>query len=283
MTISIIISIIVLILIFGIALKLFHKVLSAVLLTIAFIIIATLATGFFLYQDINDLRTNFASSENMFLLASNDTLVSGVTASFDDIGNGINESITYLSDDDLSTYQDYYVDDEYDKILTEDLYKLIIFDTDYFNRTIKERVALTSEIELSKKQVMKLLLEDDSFSTFIDITYESIYEGSEQFEAVARPIVEDTLREQFKDKFNIRAEDDFQSFIFLTVVGKTMTDKKAGSIITLTQQFKKGNLAIYPKTFFFRIVSWIPLDIVDSLLAKAVSSVKEKSPVEFPE
>lgn len=280
MSISLIISILIIIVIFGLALKLFHKVLHAILLTVAFVVVVTLATGFFLYQDINDLRTNFASSDNLFLLNTNGSLETGIIASFDELDSDTEQGITFLTENTLASYQRSFAEEDYKELRGEEIYKVIIFDIAYFNRTLPANITLTQDITLTKQQSMQLLTADNAYQSFIDIMFRSVYSGTSEFEGMARPVVEDAIREQFSNQFDITNNREFRSFMFLTFISQTLVNQKGtSSILTLTRQYKKDNIMIYPQTFFFKIVSIVPLDIIDSLFEKAIDSVKEQAPV----
>lgn len=128
--ISIIVFVVVLVFIWGVFKKLF-KLLFYVGIIISLLMAANL---YFIYQDFQDLRENFASSEKKVILKDGDKILTGLL---------LNEDTNLMTNAQLNEYSSYLIDSDYEKIL-DDSYKLMIFDVEIISN-------LDDEIEIENQ------------------------------------------------------------------------------------------------------------------------------------
>lgn len=128
--ISIIVAVVVLVFIWGVFKKLF-KLLFYVGIIISLLMAANL---YFIYQDFQDLRENFASSEKKVILKDGDKILTGLL---------LNEDTNLMTNAQLNEYSSYLIDSDYEKIL-DDSYKLMIFDVEIISN-------LDDEIEIENQ------------------------------------------------------------------------------------------------------------------------------------
>ncbi len=102
---------------------------------LAFIIISGVF-GYFVYKDVRELSNGILEGENIFILKDDTEFITGF------ILNKGNETSQI---DNLEELEDYYQNNELDKIL-EDKYKLFIFETDAFEGELNQIIVDGIEI-----------------------------------------------------------------------------------------------------------------------------------------
>jgi len=122
--ISLIVFVVVLVFIWGIFKKLFK------LLFYAGIIISSLlaANLYFIYQDFQDLRENFAASEKKVILKDDDKVLTGLL---------MGQEVDFLTNSQLRDYSSSLKNNDYEDILG-DSYKLMVFDINIIEHLDKE-------------------------------------------------------------------------------------------------------------------------------------------------
>ena len=122
--ISIIVFVVVLVFIWGIFKKLFK------LLFYAGIIISLLVAAnlYFIYQNFQDLRENFAASEKKVILKDDDKVLTGLL---------MGQEVDFLADSQLRDYSSSLKNNDYEDILGNS-YKLMVFDINIIEHLDKE-------------------------------------------------------------------------------------------------------------------------------------------------
>ena len=122
--ISIIVFVVVLVFIWGIFKKLF-KLLFYAGMIISLLLAANL---YFIYQDFQDLRENFAASEKKVILKDDDKVLTGLL---------MGQEVDFLADSQLRDYSSSLKNNDYEDILGNS-YKLMVFDIDIIEHLDKE-------------------------------------------------------------------------------------------------------------------------------------------------
>ena len=122
--ISIIVFVVVLVFIWGIFKKLF-KLLFYAGMIISLLLAANL---YFIYQDFQDLRENFAASEKKVILKDDDKVLTGLL---------MGQEVDFLTNSQLRDYSSSLKNNDYEDILGNS-YKLMVFDIDIIEHLDKE-------------------------------------------------------------------------------------------------------------------------------------------------
>lgn len=122
--ISIIVFVVVLVFIWGIFKKLF-KLLFYAGMIISLLLAANL---YFIYQDFQDLRENFAASEKKVILKDDDKVLTGLL---------MGQEVDFLADSQLRDYSSSLKNNDYEDILGNS-YKLMVFDINIIEHLDKE-------------------------------------------------------------------------------------------------------------------------------------------------
>jgi hypothetical protein len=120
MALEIIVPIVVGILVIVVGWSLFKKVTGLLLYAGIALILLLAATSFFIYQDMVDLKKNFAGSTKKVILVDEDKVLTGFL---------LNGEIGYLTNKELVEFSSYLENNDYKKILGNS-YKLMVFDLD---------------------------------------------------------------------------------------------------------------------------------------------------------
>jgi len=158
--VAIIVFVLVLVFVWGIVKRLVKLMFYAGI--VIFLLLA--ANLFFIYQDFNDLRENFAVSEKKVILKDEDEVLTGLI---------LNEDTKLMTAQQLNDYSSYLRTDDFDKILG-DSYKLMIFDVDIVSNldaeidfengiTANEAITIlkTSENKEEKAALFSVILADE--------------------------------------------------------------------------------------------------------------------------
>jgi len=145
----------------------------------------------------------------------------------------------------LDFYSELYKDKEYD-IIKGQHYKLMV----YSIQTVKDLPEIDfalGEFILSKEDAIKALLSDDPGSYLTD--------GGLYID---------------EDPYWIKA------YIFGTILTQGIMD--INDPLYFFVQYKKGNIFIYPKTAIFKVIKFVPLELIKSALKRTVKRIKVEEP-----
>ena len=116
--------------------KIIKNVIKTLLYFLLAFIIISCVFGYFVYKDVRELSNGILEGENIFILKDDTEFITGF------ILNKGNETSQI---DNLEELEDYYQNNELDKIL-EDKYKLFIFETDAFEGELNQIIVDGIEI-----------------------------------------------------------------------------------------------------------------------------------------
>ena len=278
MDLSWLIGILIIAVVFGLALKLLHKLITAIIITTIIILIGTVATGYFIYQDFQDLTTEFPTSINLFLLKdSNERLVNGMAISIDELKNANLKGINTLSPSELIEYEGFIEEKKFERIQNDgDYYKILVYSTEFFESTLPDTITPFQEMGMTKDEALSYIEDNDGLEKFLnDIAEKQINPNL----GIDKNMVMKALMQELS-KIGIKNEESFDSILIMACFKEIFTDFSGGNVlIQFVQQYKKKNLIIYPKTIAFKMISFIPIGLVDSAIEKAKKTIDEKNPL----
>ncbi|MBW2977239.1 hypothetical protein KY331_00175 [Candidatus Woesearchaeota archaeon] len=235
MDISSIITIIVVLIIILAIFKIFKSVFKTIFLISTLFGIVMLVFMIILYQDVADFKTNFPTSEKLFLLEREGGLIAGFSGVL-----GEEEQPNFVPSAELNSYQISFEADDLEPI-KGNYYKLFIVVSETFDEITSIEFG---EEQLSKNFVFDLL---DSQTSIDD--YASYYAQSQGISTAAIGEVKSQMRSQFS------SDAEFKGALFATLFSaKTQEDR-----LFLFKEYKKDNILIYPETMLFRTIKKIPL------------------------
>ncbi len=210
---------------------------SADIMLVFFVLMLVFA--FFVYLDANQLRQEFPVSPKLFLYSADNELSvdKGIITGIQGVFNGT--APRFLNEDEINLYRSFYKSNDYESMLKGN-FKIFIVQRKAFD-------GLTGDItffgkEVSKDFLLDTIQSDESF----DITIGHIAEGRSES-------VKQLASEKLKEEIGGEAEVD--SLIFSLVLQKALEQEGQSFIVN---QYKKGNLEIYPETITLKLMKMLP-------------------------
>lgn len=222
--------------------KVFKSVIKAVLIiSVLFSLILVL---FFILvaQDVSDFKTNFPTSEKIFLLNYNNKITAGFSGMLSE-----NTTPSFMKSNDIGLYNNYFEKGELKNILGE-RYSLFIVDKEAFNNT---KLIRFGEEDLTKDFVFSLL---NSNSPIED--YAAYYIQIKDLPSSGLGSVKDQIKKQFG------SDAEFKGAVFAVLYSES--SQKDPSF--LIKEYKKGNVNIYPERLVFKIAKKIPSFFLDKII-----------------
>lgn len=223
-------AIIILFIVFKTILKAFFK-----LFFIVFIIIAIVSSGvvYLVARDVRDFQEKFTISDNLVLLEDNSRIISGFI-----IKKG--GELAVVDDVKLQEYGNYYSSKDYNTMLASN-YKLIIIKIAAFDKP--------GNIDFNGQQHDRKFL--------LDVV------------KAEKPV--DTFLAGMLDKLGIalvRQEDleskDDDARLKAAIFATFYTNDLGTNPVNIALEYKKGNILVYPETIMFKVIKFLPLNILES-------------------
>ncbi len=180
--------------------------------------------GFLVYRDATDFKNKFTVSDNLLLLEDNGKILTGFV-----LHPGGEPSI--LTDQQLRDFTGYYNNNQYQNMIGSN-YKMFIIKMSAFKT---EGTVEYDGQQLERKRLIDSLRSDDPVGTFL--------------QDVPGP-----ARNNLADSATLKV-----SFFVILYTNDFGTDP-----LKIVFSYKEGNIIIYPETMMFKIIKYIPLDMVRS-------------------
>ncbi len=266
--------------------KIFRTILKIFFVVNIVLFAASALYGYLLYKDFIDLKENFPAEEKLFLLKDGEQYIAGFSAkelSLGNEGSGRNKETGSdgesaanspelptkpLAKEKLASYSG--------KKLSEilgDRYKIIIINTEMFKKL--KRIKLQPGLEFTGNELVTLIKKEDSFGAFAEFMVEEQLKkqgGSLLPLNIKSPALDEKKQEftqQLKESFNIKDEGSFDSLVLMFMIMGSIQEQGP---IFLVEQFKTGNIAVYPETIIFKSVKLIPKSAFEYASKKLVSN-----------
>ncbi|MDP6548388.1 MAG: hypothetical protein QF917_05565 [Candidatus Woesearchaeota archaeon] len=154
---------IIIILLIGIFLWGIFKRIFKVFFYVGIAISLLLAVNFyFIYQDLTDLKENFAVSTKKVILVDEEEVLTGFL---------LNGEIDYLADEDIAAFSSYLDENNYEKILG-DSYKLMIFNVDIISDLETNEIEIREDT-ITRNRAISILRSGEPFILLGDEELES--------------------------------------------------------------------------------------------------------------
>lgn len=260
--------------------KIFRTILKVFFIVNIVLFAATAIYGYLLYKDFIDLKENFPTQEKLFLLKDGEQYIAGFSATELSLGNDANgreeksagdspELPTKpLSKEKLASYSGKKLSE-----VLEDRYKIIMINTEMFKKL--KRIKLQPGLEFTGNELVTLIKKDDSFGAFAEFMVEEQLKKqggsllSLNIKSSALDEKKQEFTQQLKESFNIKDEGSFDSLVLMFMMMGSIQEQGP---IFLVEQFKTGNIAVYPETIIFKSVKLIPKSAFEYASEKLVSN-----------
>lgn len=208
--------------------------------------VLSLVLGFFVYQDVNELRQGWPDSDKLVLLA-NDEVYAGMITTF---GGG--KEPVFIEN--VDNYQAAYQNENYQEILGSG-YKLFIFKLSMFEKNDEELDFSGSKI--SQRALINAIESDDSIDFIADELAEDV--GS---------------KESWKSEVigEIGGEAMFKGALF----GVLLQNKMMKDPLFVFKQYSRGNVVIYPESITFKLIKALPFSLIEGIAKKVIGEVGER-------
>lgn len=192
---------------------------------------------YFIYQDLVDLKENFAVSTKKVILVDENEVLTGFL---------LNEEIDFLTDEDLEKFSDYLNENNYERILG-DSYKLMVFNVDIISDLETNEIEI-GETTLTRNRAISILKSEEPF-----ILLDNEELGMEDLES----------------------DMQLKAAVFGTILAEHILSSE--NPLFFFSEFKKGNIAIYPETSLFKTLKFIPLSLIKDASKKVLGKTKDKA------
>ncbi len=210
-----------------------------------FVILLLVVFGVFsylVYLDIMDLQENFPEKDNLFILYKDNSLLTGIKIKLNEVQElEEKESLNILSQDKINTLNQYYGNQEFDKIL-ENNYKIILINYDVFN------------------DIEQVDLQKEKFSNEFVL---GIMESSQPDDILKQELIKRDYNELLVDK---AIPEDVKSSFFILLLNKKI-EKEPLFFIT---EIKSKNVIIYPETLTFQVIDYLSIDFIKEKLSSLI-------------
>jgi len=233
--VSSVISIIIVLIIIIAVFKIFKSVLKTIFIISTLFGIVVFFYLIILYQDVADFKTNFPTSEKLFLLEHNQELIAGFSGVLTE-----QEEPNYVTSSELNSYKLSYEANDLDNIVNN-YYKLFIVNSESFEEVTSVEFG---EDDLSREFIFDLIDSETATDDFANYYAQS---RNIPFAALGE------LKKQMKEQFP--SDTEFKGSLFASLFSaKTKEDP-----LFVFVEYKKENIAIHPETMLFKTMKKIPL------------------------
>ncbi len=227
--IEIVIASIILLVILMAFIKFFKLMLKIALVVLLITIVAVGTLGYFLYKDINDIRTNFKSSTNLILLTDNTKFIAGAEMSQ-------KKDPIILGQDEINKISD-------PTQLLGKYYKVIIVNSKFLENVLPVKIELEKNIILTKEELIAAVNSDDPLKSLNPNLLPLIGKDIKGFNA--------------NDPANIR----------MLLILTSFKSQAELDPIKLIEEYQKGNIKIIGETITFKVLKQVPADYIYSKIS----------------
>ncbi len=252
MDISFIIGIVFFIIAAVIIIKMVGTLFKAIMAIFSLLTFAMLIFGLFVYMDANDLKENFADSDKLFLLESNDNIISGFYGVM-----GEKQTPAFLTEQELEQYNNLYQKNDLQSIQSDKFYKVFIIKKSLFD-DIDQGVEM-NDVVFTKEDINEILSSDNAVEDIMDLI-------------IAKrelPTDSESLREDMRENF--KSDIETKGLLFAALFSEKISDE--GPVVLLSE-LKGKNIMVYPETVVFKLAKTIPISLVEKIVTLQESGVE---------
>jgi hypothetical protein len=201
-----------------------------------------LFTGYSIIKDAQEFKEKFSTSDNVFLLKDNTTILSGAEM----INGSDGTSFRMLSKNELKDMQESYDKFQFNDI-KDDYYKVVVFDVNAIDR-IKEYNITEQDIVIKSKNMKELLLSDAPKEDIAKIMAE---EKDISYKAALAEV--DNIK-----------EEELKGYLFSVLISEYFIPKNINEFLL---GLKNNDVSVYKETAMFKAVKIIPRFLMKSILS----------------
>ncbi len=240
-----------------VAYAIFRALIKVVFTVLTVLSILVLLFGAFAYFDAVKLKNNMQNSSNVYLLRDGGAIVAGFE------GSGMTrEAIRFFSEDEISGIDDAIRAGDREEVLG-DSFKLFVISSEAFEGI--ESIELNNA-EYSLNETLALIKDAEPVRVFVSRVYRNL--GIE-FSSLPEEEQKNIMNE-VRDALETREDQEFRDFVFAVLFSNAL--QKKGEFF-LVNEFRKGNIEIYPETVIFAFLKRVPSGIFN----KAMTVAKDKA------
>ncbi|MBR9691918.1 hypothetical protein GOV06_03965 [Candidatus Woesearchaeota archaeon] len=239
MTTEIIVLLVLLIIAGLIIFKITKSIFKAIFLASTALTLIILILGSFIVLDANDFRKNFQTQPSIFVLEDDGEISAGFSAVL-----GEDEfNPDYLLEEKLGTYDP----DNLDELLGEN-YKIF-----FVKKQALDSVETVEggDMKLTKEEIFEMIDSETTIDDFVRSQVKDI--PPSQFPA---------LKKQMMEQMNINEDAELKGALFGAAFAAAMEDNP----LFLFEQYKEGNIIIYPETAMFKFLRKVPLSLLKNMV-----------------
>ena len=206
------------------------------------ILLIVVATTFFIYRDIADLKANLEQSTKKIILVDKNKVLTGFI---------LKSQVGFLTDGQIEEFSADLQDKDYSAILGSS-YRLMVFDVGIISKLETDNIDINGKT-ITKSYAISVLRSDNPGAMLRD---KKIYESSLK---ISKKDMEDNSR--------------VKAALFGIILSDEVLSPK--NPLLLFSGFKEGSIIVYPETAVFRAADMLPLSFIGSA-GKAIFREKEK-------
>jgi len=200
------------------------------------ILIVVLLLGYLVFQDAQDIRQNYLSSNKLFLLTDGNQILTGIFV--------IEDETVFIDENQVNEFSNYLSNDDFDSLLNDN-YKFMLIDLEILNELDEEFDILDQKV--SREELFEIFRSDEPFEALT---------GQKKTGKIL-------INDQEIEVDNIK----FKGFLLVTLLANKLLQNPVQMIFF----YKDGYLMIYPETILFKFVKNIPKAFVNQITAQVVA------------
>jgi hypothetical protein len=194
--------------------------------------------------DANDFKEKFSTQPSLVLLEEEGNLVAGYSSIM-----GENNTPSFVSSEQLASYQTKYEQGNLKDVLGQN-YKIFIVKKQALDSIDK----ISAEgPQLTRQDIDNLLASETPIDDFITAQVGNATESQK-----------DLAKQQMLSEISIKDDIEFKGTLFQALFGSAI-DKEGPLFIF--EQYKQGNITIYPETMMFKVLKRMPLFLMGKLVS----------------
>ncbi len=232
--------------------KLAKKIATWALFFIVILVVAATVFGINIVSEISELGEKLPKAQNTVLLKDDSQLLAGFT------GKLLNTDtpLSYLNKDQLAIYQNYYQQENLEKI-KDNSFKVIIIDLSAFNGSDTFDI---SGQTVKIKEIIEHIRNPDAY----DGVLSSLIQKQELPDT---PQLRNLLKNNFK-QVNVSTDADMRAYLSVLLLGASMNKNQ----LFLIKGFKNNTIIVYPETLTFKVAKMVPESTLNAIIERVTEN-----------
>ncbi len=223
--------------------------------------------GIILFIDSRELSKNLFNKESIFVFDNNGSISTAFALDFSNKEN-LQEGTTFLSKEEINELDSQFKIKNY-SAMKSDYYKLWVVKRELLVNLLEEDLEFAG-MPISEQELLDMIINEGSLDLFI--------EKLAEYQNIPEQITAAMLKTQFLNQLKLSNDDDFRALMFMFAFFEGgLGGSKASPVntIDLLEEYKKGNLLIYPEKITLSMVKRAPLGLMRNTLIKVMEKTKD--------